>query len=151
MTGAHKRFDPKLYEENDAIAKDFVKNLLKGTEFQAIDNIKKRGVDMLAYKDSLHICNLEVEIKRIWKDKDFPYSNVQIPVRKEKYAVLEKPTIFVMLNNTQSDYLAFTNTVMLAAPKAEVPNKFVFKGEYFYQIPKDQVVFNDLLKILRGI
>lgn len=148
MTDARKRFDPVLYEANDKIAKDFVKNLLKGTEYQAIDNVKKRGVDLLIYKDSVHICNVECEIKRVWKDKEFPYNNVQIPVRKEKYAILDKPTIFVMLNNTQSDYLCFTNVEMLASPKVEVPNKYVYKGEYFFQIDKNSVVFNDIVKVL---
>lgn len=148
MTDARKRFDPQLYAENDTVAKEFVKNLLKGTQYQAIDNIKKRGVDLLIYKDSVHICNVECEIKRVWKESAFPYANVQIPARKEKYAILDKPTVFVMLNGTQSDYLAFTNKEMLASPKVEVPNKYVYKGEYFFQIDKNTVVFNDLLKVL---
>lgn len=148
MTDARKRFDPTLYEENDKIAKDFVKNLLKGTQYQAIDNPKKRGVDLLIYKDSVHICNIECEIKRVWKNKEFPYDSVQIPVRKEKYAILDKPTIFTMLNNNQTDYLCFTNKEMLASPRVEVPNKYVYKGEFFFQINKNSVVFNDLLKVL---
>lgn len=148
MTDARKRFDPELYAANDALAKEFVKNLLKGTAYQAIDNVKKRGVDLLIYKDSVHICNIECEIKRVWKESKFPYESVQIPARKEKYAILDKPTIFVMLNNTQSDYLAFTNKEMLASPKVEVPNKYVYKGEYFFQIDKNSVVFNDVLAVL---
>lgn len=148
MTDARKRFDPQLYAENDGIAKEFVKNLLKGTAYQAIDNVKKRGVDLLIYKDSVHICNIECEIKRVWKESKFPYESVQIPARKEKYAILDKPTIFVMLNNTQSDYLAFTNKEMLASPKVEVPNKYVYKGEFFFQIDKNNVVFNDVLTVL---
>jgi len=151
MTDARKRFDPELYAANDALAKEFVRNLLKGTPYQAIDNVKKRGVDLLIYKDSVHICNIECEIKRVWKESKFPYESVQIPVRKEKYAILDKPTVFVMLNNTQSDYLCFTNKEMLASPKVEVPNKYVYKGEYFFQIDKNNVVFNDVLKVLGSI
>lgn len=151
VTDARKRFDPQLYAENDAIAKDFIKNLLKGTAYQAIDNPKKRGVDLLIYKDSVHICNIECEIKRVWKDSVFPYESVQIPVRKEKYAILELPTIFTMLNGTQSDYLCFTSQQMLASPKKEVPNKYVYKGEFFFQIDKNVVVFNDILKVLGNI
>lgn len=151
MTDARKRFDPALYAENDELAKNFVKNLLKGTAYQAIDNVKKRGVDLLIYKDSVHICNIECEIKRVWKESNFPYANVQIPARKEKYAILDKPTVFTMLNGTQSDYLCFTSKEMLASPKVEVPNKYVYKGEYFFQIDKNLVVFNDLLKVLGSI
>lgn len=151
MSDARKRFDPKLYEENDTVAREFVKNLLKGTEFQAIDNVKKRGVDLLIYKNSEHICNLECEIKRVWKNTEFPYENINFPKRKEKYALLDKPTIFIMLNDTQSDYLTITGADMLSSPCVEVPNKYVYKGEFFFQIPKDKVVFNDLLTVLRGM
>lgn len=151
MADARKRFDPQLYAENDAKSKDFVRDLLKGTEFQAVENPKKRGVDLLIFKDSQHICNVECEIKLVWKDKDFPYENVQIPVRKEKYAILDKPTIFLMLNNDQTQYLCFTDKQMLASPKKEVPNRYVYSGEYFFQIPKDKVVFNDLLSLLKAV
>jgi hypothetical protein len=148
---ARKRFDPTLYSENDEIARNFVKNVLKGSEYQVIDNPKKRGVDLLLYKNSVHIANIECEIKKVWKTPDFPYENVQIPERKEKYAILDKPTVFVMLNGDQSQYLAIRDKTLLASPKKEVPNKYVFKGELFFQVPKDQVVFNDLLKVLGEI
>ena len=144
-----KRFDPALYAENDALARNFVKNLLKGTEFQVVDNPKVRGVDLLVYKDSEHVCNIECEVKKVWIGKDFKYDTIQIPSRKEKYAILDKPTIFVMLNSDQSSHLAITSKQLLASPKKEVPNKFVYAGEMFYQVPKDKVVFDDLLSVLR--
>ena len=152
MADSRKRFDPKLYEENDAIAKDFAKNILKGTEFQVIPNIKKRGVDFLVYKDSIHICNLEVEIKRSgWKDKDFPYTDVNFPKRKEKFAILEQPTIFMMLNADQTAYLTVLGEEILRSPCVDVPNRFVYVGEKFYKVPIAKVLFNDLLTMLRSI
>lgn len=146
---ARKRFDPALYEENDRIAKEFVKNILKGSEYQAIENPKKRGVDLLIYKDSQHVANIECEIKRVWKTQDFPYESVQIPERKSKYTVLEKPTVFVMLNNDQSHYLAVPQQTLTASPVKEVPNKYVYKGEMFYQVPKESVHFNNLIDALK--
>lgn len=140
-----KRFDPSLYAENDNIAKEFVKNTLKGSEYQVIENPKKRGVDLLLYKDSQHVANLECEIKRVWKTENFPYESVQIPDRKTKYTELEKPTIFVMLNNDQSAYLAIPQKVLLESPKKEVPNKYVYKGEMFYQVPVNNVHLNDII------
>lgn len=146
----HKRFDPQLYAENDEKSKNFTRNLLKGSEYQVLDNPKKRGVDLLVYKDSKHICNIEVEIKLLWKTKDFPYENVNIPVRKEKYAKLDKPTIFLMQNKDQTDYLCILDKDLLDSPKKEVPNKYSYAGEFFYQVPLDKVIFNDLLKVLRS-
>jgi len=148
---ARKRFDPALYAENDEIARTFVKNILKGSGFQAMDNPKKRGVDLLIYKDSVHIANIECEIKRVWKTTEFPYESIQIPERKEKYTGLDKPTIFVMLNGDQTQYLAIKDKTLLASPKKEVPNKYVYQGEFFFQVSKDQVTFNDLLKVLQEV
>lgn len=144
-----KRFDPVLYEENDRIAKEFVKNALKGSEYQVIDNPKKRGVDLLLYKDSQHIANIECEIKRVWKNAEFPYDSIQIPDRKTKYTELEKPTIFVMLNNDQTSYLALSQQTLLASPKKEVPNKYVYKGEMFFQVPLNSVHFNNLTNAIK--
>lgn len=146
---ARKRFDPALYEENDKIAKEFVRALLKGTDYQVIENPKKRGVDLLVYKDSEHVANLECEIKRVWKTSDFPYDSIQIPERKSKYTKLEKPTVFVMLNNDQSAYLAIPQDTLLNSPVKEVPNKYVYKGEMFYQVPIKEVKFNDLIQTLK--
>lgn len=144
-----KRFDPKLYAENDIIAKEFAKGLLKGSEFQVVENPKKRGVDLFVYRDSQHIANLECEIKRVWKTKEFPYESVQIPERKTKYTQLEKPTIFVMLNDDQSSYLAIPQQVLLNSPVKEVPNKYVYKGEMFYQVPLKNVHLNNLIKAIK--
>ena len=144
-----KRFDSALYEENDRIAKEFVKNALKGTEYQVIENPKKRGVDLLLYKDSQHVANVECEIKRVWKTTDFPYDSVQIPERKTKYTELEKPTVFVMLNNDQSAYAAIPQQTLLNSPKKEVPNKYVYKGEMFYQVPVNTVHFNDIKQAIK--
>lgn len=146
-----KRFDPTLYAENDAAARSTVKELLKDTEFQVLDNPKKRGVDLLVYRNSQHIANIECEIKKVWKSAEFPFESVQIPERKQKYAELEQPTVFVMLNADKTSHLAVLGTTLLKSPKKEVPNKYVYSGEYFFQVDKSEVVFNDLLKVLRSL
>lgn len=149
LMSTRKRFDSALYEENDKLAKEFVKNILKGSEFQVIENPKKRDVDLLLYRNSEHVANIECEIKRVWKEKEFPYESIQIPDRKTKYTKLTKPTIFVMLNNDQTAYVAIPQQTLLASPKKEVPNKYVFSGEMFYQVPKDSAHFNGLLAAIK--
>jgi hypothetical protein len=144
-----KRFDPVLYSENDRIAKDFVKEALKGSEYQVLENPKKRGVDLLLYRNSEHVANIECEIKRVWKSTEFPYDSVQIPDRKTKYTQLDKPTVFVMLNNDQSAYLAISQQVLLNSPKKEVPNKYVFEGEMFYQVPISSSHMNDIKNAIK--
>lgn len=147
-----KRFDPNLHDLADNPARERVKELLKDSEFNVVDNPKKRGVDLLVYnKDGKHVANIECEIKLVWKTPEFPYDNVQFPERKEKYAVGEVPTVFLMLNYDRSSYLTVTGDVLITSPKKEVPNKYVYKGELFFQVPKDKVKFNDIVKVLKGV
>lgn len=147
-----KRFDPTLHALTDNPAREKVKELLKDSGYNVIDNPKKRGVDLLVYNEKgKHVANIECEIKLVWKALDFPYENIQFPERKEKYAILEVPTVFLMFNHDQSSYLTVTGDVLITSPKKEVPNKYVYKGEYFFQVPKDKVKFNDVVKVLKGV
>jgi len=145
----NKYFDRELFAANDKLAKDCTKKLLDKRKYSIKENPKKRGVDLLVYNKGEHIFNIECEIKRVWKDKEFKYDTVQFPERKEKYALLEKPTYFVMFNADQSQYLVVRDKDLLKSPKAEVPNKFVYKGEYFFQVPLKKVFMNDIKKAIK--
>lgn len=145
-----KRFDKELYEANDKLAREKVRAVAPG--FDIRDNPKKRDVDLLVYdKAGNHVANIETEIKRVWKGAQFQYTSVQFPERKAKYAKLNKPTIFVMFNEDQSAFLVVRDTVLISSPCVEVPNKYVYKGEQFFQVPIDKVVFNDISSILQEI
>ena len=146
-----KRFNKELYEQNDGIARQKIRDILKDTEYNVVDNPKKRGVDLLIYKKGKHVLNIECEIKRVWKGETFPYESLQIPARKEKYAILDVPTVFVVLNDDKTSYLSVTGDVLVNSPKKEVPNKYVYKGEYFFQVPLDKVKYNDLLSVVKDI
>lgn len=145
-----KRFDKELYEANDKLAKETLTGLLPN--FDVRENPKKRDVDLLVYdKDGNHVANIETEIKRVWKGPDFKYDNVQFPERKAKYAKLDKPTVFVMFNEDLSKFLVVKDKDLLSSPCVEVPNKYVYKGEQFFQVPIDKVTFNDISSILKEI
>lgn len=145
-----KRFDKELYEANDRLARENVRKV--APNFDIRDNVKKRDVDLLVYdKDGNHVANIETEIKRVWKGPDFKYESVQFPERKAKYAKLDKPTIFVMFNEDQSKFLVVKDKDLLASPAVVVPNKYVYAGELFFQVPLDKVTFNDISSILQEI
>lgn len=146
-----KRFDKELYERNDKIAKEAVLNLLDSTELHVIENTKKTQVDLLAYNSEDHVFNIECEIKRVWKDKNFQYDSVQFPERKAKYANLDKPTLFVMFNNDLTSYLVVKSEDLISSPCVEVPNKYMYKGEKFFQVPLDKVYFNDIITPIKEI
>jgi hypothetical protein len=146
-----KRFNRDLYNANDMPAKDKVKELLKDSGYKIVDNTKKTGIDLFLFKDGKHILSIETEIKRVWNSAEFPYESVNIPERKSKYLSLERPTVFVMFNNDLSSYLVIRGTDVEKSPKREVPNKYVYKGELFYQIDLTKIVTNDILSVIKEI
>lgn len=145
----YKRFDRALFEENDKKCRTKVKELLLNSDFAGVDNIKVRGVDLLLYKNGQHVGYLEVERKTVWKGSSFQYDNVQFPERKAKYAKLDKPTTFVMFNEDMSNYLTVKHTDLISSPCVEVPNKYMYKGENFFQVPLTNVQFNDIVGVLK--
>jgi hypothetical protein len=153
VMGYRKRFDRELYEQNDKLAKESVMKLIDKRIYRIEENPKKRGVDLQVYrrKDNKLVFNIETEIKRVWKEKAFQYDSVQFPERKAKFAKLAEPTLFVMFNKDQSSYLVVRDKDMLKSPCVEVPNKYCFKDEYFYQVPLKKVKFNEIKSVIKEI
>lgn len=149
MAIGKKKFDIGLYNANDNLARESVKKLFDGSGLEVRNNAKKTDVDLQVYKDNVHLFNIECEIKRVWTQKDFPYESVQFPSRKEKYAKLDKPTYFIMFNNDQSSYLVVKGSDLLASPQKEVPNRYVYKGEVFFQVNLNNVTMNSVEKIIK--
>ena len=149
MTGARKNFDRKLYEKNDTIAKECSCNLLEATKYNEIEKSKKTQVDLKVFKGDSHVFNIECEIKRVWKTKDFPYESVQFPERKKKFTDLQKPTLFVMFNADQSSYLVVLDRDLAKSPINMVRNKYIRYGENFFQVPLEKVYFNDIKSAIK--
>lgn len=144
-----KRFDPVLHSQNDPTAREKIKAIFDGSEYKVVDNSKKMGVDLFLYKDGKHLLNIEAEKKLVWKTAKFPYESVQIPERKSKYFKLDKPTIFVVINADQSSYLVIKGEDLQNSPLKEVPNRYVWKGEQFFQVPMSKVSFDNLLEVVK--
>lgn len=153
MKGNRKWFDKDLYKQNDSIAKLNVIRIFKRIPGYTVEeNEKKRGVDLFVFnKKGEHVFNIECEIKRVWKGKKFEYENVRFPERKEKFAKLKPPTIFLMFNDDQSSYLVVKPKDLLKSPKKEVRNRFVFSGEYFFIVPLKKITLNNLKKVLNEL
>ena len=67
-----KQFDLQLYEENDKRARRALRKLFKGNKIYAVeDSAKRTDVDIVVMTKKGHICNIELEIKRVWKTKEF--------------------------------------------------------------------------------
>ena len=143
--GKRKKFDRKLFEENDRKARGIAKKFLEDAGYKAIDNPKKYGPDLIVTKNDEVRGFVECEIKRVWKGKDFPYESVQFPERKGKYVFKnDEPVTFLMLNEDCSRMLLVDGNDVVDSPLVEVSNRFIRAGEYFYQVPCSKVKFFDV-------
>lgn len=134
--GKHKKFNKKLFEENDPKARETVINYMASLGFKFYPNHDPYGIDLLSDNG---IC-IEVERRaKDWTAKYFDYPTVHIPTRKFKFFLLKKMW-YVIVNN---DY---TRLGIFEGDKLEkyfhtvrtVRNKYIKKGEQFFFIPVDQ-------------
>ena len=137
MSAVRKRFDRSLYKKYDELAKDATR-LYHDTIGNPVQDHPDR------YKQDL-ICDthlVECEVKLVWEGDDFPYDTVQLPERKKKF--FNTSTQFFIWNSTLTRAATFWSDDIKDLEPVEVPNKYVYKGEYFYQIPLDMVTFVSL-------
>lgn len=133
-----KRFSKELYTENDTLARAAGKRYWLSIGCTVEDNPDRYGPDLIVTADyGKHYC--EVEIKRVWSGKDFQYPTLQIPARKQKNLLYEMPCTFIVFNNEQTHGFLCTHIQLVRAPIVEVPNKYVYAGEKFFQIPINEL------------
>ena len=136
-----KKFDRKLFEEFDKLARDAGKRYWKAKGYHVVDNIDRYGPDLIVtpvggseYSIGDFYC--EVEIKRP------QYAHIQIPGRKAKFLNKDKynlPICFLVLNADQTYGYLIQGDTLAETPLVEVPNKYVWKGEKFFRVPKETI------------
>lgn len=148
-----KRFDRKLYEENDKKAKQAVIKLLKPfKKYKVIENPKRTGVDLQVFEGEEHKFNIECEIKKVVdKMEPYPWDTVNFLNRKAKYCNLDKPTIFIIFNKNLTEYLVVKDKTVLSSSQEIVKNKYVFDGELFYKVPIDKVSVNNIKSVVQEL
>jgi len=126
-----KRFDPALFAETDAKARACGKQYWTSLGHTVEDNPDRYGADLIV--DGKFYC--EVEIKKVWSGDTFQYDTLQIPHRKAKYTKLDMPCKFIVFNSTQSHGILVDGETLASSPVKEVPNKYSYKDEMFFQVP----------------
>jgi hypothetical protein len=138
MKGAYKKFDQKLFNENDPKSRKIIKDFFKKYNIILVDNEDQYGVDLLSEDKSV---KFELERRLVWNKTEFPFSDVNLPERKAKF-FLENNVSYIIISNDYShigvimgreikNYLNHDNL-------KESANKFVSKGEMFYKLPKSK-------------
>lgn len=140
---AKKKFSKELHDENDTLARAAGKKYWSAFGYKVEDNPDRYGADLVVNTGWEEFYS-EVEIKRVWSGPNFQYDTLQIPARKKKFTELDKPCMFVVLNKEQTHAFVCDSQTLIASPVVEVPNKYVYSGEMFYQVPVSQLLFVEL-------
>jgi hypothetical protein len=141
---AYKKFDQDLFDKNDQAARLAVLSHLDSAGLYATENPDKYGPDLILYRGLKPLSYIECEIKRVWSGPNLPWDSVQLPVRKSKFLDLVIPTEFWILNLELTHCIIIPEAVLAQVPRKEVRNKYIDRGEMFWQVPLDMCILREL-------
>jgi hypothetical protein len=136
MSMERKAFDRELYRANDNKARQATKRYFERKGYTVYDHPDQYAQDLVVEDEGATFC-VECEVKNVWSGERFPYQSVQLPERKSKF--FNTATMFFIWNKELTHAMTFWSQDVQQLEPVEVPNKYVQKGEYFYQIPMDMV------------
>ena len=128
-----KKFDQSLHDENDGPAKDAVMAYIKRAWQLDAKEGGKYDVDIDVYERGALIAHVEVEKRSHWV-KDFPFSTVNIPIRKRKFFLLDLPTLLFSVKADLTQALYTKGDIILDSQVINNPNKYL-RDEQFFSVP----------------
>ena len=131
-----KRFDRELFQKYDQLARDVTTKYLQSIGYEVTEHPDRYAQDLIAYGTDKDFC-VECEVKLVWEVSEFPYPNVQLPERNKKF--FNVPTQFFLWNKPLEHAMTFWSHDVATLEPVEVPNKYVYAGEYFYQVPMEMI------------
>jgi hypothetical protein len=138
MTAQRKRFDKDLYDKYDDLARQKTTQYLTSQNFQVEEHPDKYAQDLIAkHINDDYSYYVECEVKLVWDGIEFPYNTVQLPERKSKF--FRDLTRFFIWNKGLTHAMTFWSSEIATLEPVEVPNKYVYSGEYFFQVPMSMV------------
>lgn len=146
--GAYKKFSTELHKEfDDSACTAVLKHLIEDLGLYAVRNDDMYGVDIVVFgglrKPASYV---EVEVKKVWRqDQDvFPWKDINIPTRKEKFLKLGLPTEFWVLREDLNMAIVIPDIILEKAPRVEVPNKYNASGELFFKVLIEDCILKDM-------
>ena len=133
-----KSFNQDYYNSYDR-AKLKLSGILRGTDYYIDIPDDKYTVDLYLFYREEHIKNVEVEVKLGWVDWDYPFKDVRIAFRKNKFTKLEKPTIFCMFNKPLTRHLVIPDIIK---GKVELVDNKEMDNEKFFVLDLKDVKFD---------
>lgn len=134
----YKVFQQRDFNRYDEAARDAAKKFWSSMGFDCKDNPDQYGVDLIV-EDKTKRFYVEVEVKTVWHGVQFKYPTIHLPARKAKF--LDKPTRFMIFNNSLTHAAIFSRKDVLSSPFVEVSNVKIRSGEKFFAVPADSAHF----------
>jgi len=136
MINRTKRFNKKLWKENDKKGKEFATSILKkiyGNNIKIVEGVEY-GVDLKLFEDDTLIKTAEVEVRHNWgNDSKFPFNTVNIPYRKKKFFT-NNICEYISINRLFTRCLLIKEKDISSSPIEENKNKYVKSGEKFFKV-----------------
>ena len=129
--GKHHKFDPYLHEKYDIPARKKIKEVLGDL---VEDNPDQKQQDLIIKSDTCKYKFLEIQVCASWITKTFPFKNVWVYERKDKYG---DDTLFLTLDKFLKRGYLF-KAICLKNIKPRRKEKYC--REYVYDIPWNQVM-----------
>jgi hypothetical protein len=125
----YKKFDKKLYDENNKRAVDECKNLFNQFGYNILKSKEAyKDWDFLVEKND-NIISVEVEVKKVWTKQGRwqGYSTVDIPFRKSA----SKADMYIMFNALLNTLIFCKMRVILKAPKSNKDTIYTHEEPFF--------------------
>ena len=136
MINRTKKFNKKLWRENDKKGKEFATSILKkiyGNNIKIVEGVEY-GVDLKLFEDDTLIKTAEVEVRHSWSnDSKFPFNTVNIPYRKKKFFT-NNICEYISINRLFTRCLLIKEKDISSSPIEENKNKYVKSGEKFFKV-----------------
>ena len=128
-----KPFDQALHDENDQVAKQAVRDLIKFKWNLDCQEGDKYAVDLVVMKDGEILGYAEVERRHNWVG-EFSFPTVHVPYRKQKFFSLNKPTLLFAVSKDLSLAMYCGGEEILSSPVEFINNRYA-ENEPFFDVP----------------
>ena len=139
-----KKFSKELHDKYDKIGKKTViKWICENSEFTAIENPDRFGIDLIIYKGDKEYAYAEVEVRPAWEGMVFKYDDLNVPYRKVKYFSPKKKCLFFAINKNLTAMFFCSGKKVLESPSAILDNKYE-KNEKFFKVKLSDLRYKEL-------
>jgi hypothetical protein len=136
-----KPFDPDLYAEHDP-AKLLAITYFERLGYQAEVNENQYGIDLKITTPRGKVFWVEIEVKTGWVGKRFPYRDLQLPQRKQKFA--NPDCYFMVINKAHTHFMAVPATNIDPSLTRQIDTRLT-TAETFITVPlKNTQIFSFL-------